>query len=749
MKTLLLIFILLFTNFLYSTIINIPADQPTIQEGINVAVDGDTILVADGIYTGDLNKNLTWNGIEKHLIVRSENGPDNCVIDCENDGRAFCFNQTNQDTTDVIEGFTIMNGSAEFGGAIIIQYSNPKIINCIFEDNHSNNWENCKGGALYIISCNGLIIENCRFDDNSSVSEWGSYGGAIYILGSDITLIYCIFINNTANSMEVPAYGGAFFSGYSNIEVTNCTFYSNNASSMYGAYGGAIFYYNSNAISKNSIYWRNMSGAFLEIQIETEDSQLTIEYCDIENNIFTGIGNIDLNPLFENPENGNLNLLPSSPCIDAGDPNPIYYDPDGTVNDMGALYYDQSSGLPYTGPVWYVAPFGNNENEGSFEFPFQTIQRGIMFAADGDTVIVMDGIYCGFGNKDLDFDGKSITVKSENGAEDTIIDCEQAGRGFYFHLDEDFTSVLDGFIITNGYAYCGGGLYCHNSSPTIKNVILNNNTSYGNYMPSGGGISLSNSNCFIINTLIINNTSLCSGAGLYCWNFSEPEIINCTFVNNSSASSAGAIMCGALSYPVITNSILWNNNPDEIGGYINHVTVIYSDIEGGWTGEGNIDEDPLFVGTGVYPYSLLEDSPCIDAGTSDTTGLNLPEYDLAGNPRIFGDTIDMGAYEWQGTGITNDQLLMTNLHLSTYPNPFNPETKIVFNLPEKGNVKLEIFNMKGQKVKTLIDEVLPAGGYSVFWNGTDSNSNRVSSGIYLYRLQTGSEKLVRKMLLLK
>jgi hypothetical protein len=746
-KVLIVVFLIFCTNIMSATIINVPGDQPTIQAGINVAVDSDTVLVEDGVYTGELNRNLTWDGNEKHIIVKSENGPDNCVIDCENDGRGFYFNQTNQDTSDVIEGFTIMNGSAEFGGAMLIQYSTPKIINCIFEDNHSYDWENCKGGALYIISCNGLIIENCRFDDNSSVSAWGSYGGAIYILGSDITLIYCIFNNNSANSMEVPAYGGAIFSGSSNIEETNCTFYSNNAGSMYGSYGGAIFYYNSNAISKNSIYWRNMSGGF---QIEAEDSQLTIEYCDIENNIFTGIGNIDLNPLFENPENRNLNLLPSSPCIDAGDPNPIYYDPDGTVNDMGALYYDQSSGLPYTGPVWYVAPFGNNENEGSFEFPFQTIQRGIMFAADGDTVIVMDGIYCGFGNIDLDFDGKNITVKSENGAENTIIDCEQAGRGFYFHLNEDSTSVLDGFKIINGYAYTGGGIYCFGSSPTIKNIIFINNISYHEYSQGGGGMAIKLSNCYIINSLFINNISFSNGAGFYCGLFSDPNITNCTFANNSSTNTSGAIMCRTFSYPIITNSIFWNNFPEEIGGNIDNVTVVYSDIEGGWTGEGNIDEDPMFLNPSNDDYHLFENSPCIDAGIPDTTGLYLPEFDLDGNPRIYNGIVDMGCYEWQGTISYNFEFQISNYKLSNHPNPFNPTTMISFSIPEESKVDLIVYNIKGQKIKTIVNEKLEQGLHQTIWDGKNDNNRYVASGVYFYKLKVNNKNIaIKKCLLLK
>ncbi len=94
--------------------------------------------------------------------------------------------------------------------------------------------------------------------------------------------------------------------------------------------------------------------------------------------------------------------------------------------------------------------------DGSGEF--STIQAAIDAAVDGDEVIVADGTYTGVGNRDIDFKGKAITVRSENGPDNCIIDCEREGRGFYFHNGEDDRSILQGLTITNGYADHGGGI---------------------------------------------------------------------------------------------------------------------------------------------------------------------------------------------------------------------------------------------------------------------------------------------------
>ena len=84
-----------------------------------------------------------------------------------------------------------------------------------------------------------------------------------------------------------------------------------------------------------------------------------------------------------------------------------------------------------------------------------------------------------------------------------------------------------------------------------------------------------------------------------------------------------------------------------------------------------------------------------------------------------------------------------------YPNPFNPSTNISFNLSEEGNITIDIFNIKGQKIKNMVNDKLGVGKHTVTWDGTDNNGNHLSSGIYLYQMKTDTYISMRKMLLLK
>lgn len=83
-----------------------------------------------------------------------------------------------------------------------------------------------------------------------------------------------------------------------------------------------------------------------------------------------------------------------------------------------------------------------------------------------------------------------------------------------------------------------------------------------------------------------------------------------------------------------------------------------------------------------------------------------------------------------------------------YPNPFNPSTTIEYEIAASRIVKLDIFNILGQKIKRLVNQEQPAGTYKVIWDGTNENGHPVSSGVYYYRLIAGKEMQMRKMILM-
>jgi Peptidase family C25/Propeptide_C25/FlgD Ig-like domain len=104
---------------------------------------------------------------------------------------------------------------------------------------------------------------------------------------------------------------------------------------------------------------------------------------------------------------------------------------------------------------------------------------------------------------------------------------------------------------------------------------------------------------------------------------------------------------------------------------------------------------------------------------------------------------------WDGTGSGNPLVPIADALYQNAPNPFNPDTTINFDLKEEWHISLEIYNMKGQKVRTLINDQLSSGQHSIVWNGKDDNNKPVSSGIYFYKITTGDFQSTRKMLLMK
>ena len=143
------------------------------------------------------------------------------------------------------------------------------------------------------------------------------------------------------------------------------------------------------------------------------------------------------------------------------------------------------------------------QEDGSAGHPFDSIQEGINAAVNGDTVLVADGTYTNYGIGDPDFGGRLITVRSQNGPETCIIDCEHQGRAFHFHSGETAEAVVEGFTITNGHSNSGGGIYNDGSSPTVINCIFTNNSA-----TTGGGM-YNGTSC---SPILINCTTSYPGA---------------------------------------------------------------------------------------------------------------------------------------------------------------------------------------------------------------------------------------------
>jgi Right handed beta helix region len=282
---------------------------------------------------------------------------------------------------------------------------------------------------------------------------------------------------------------------------------------------------------------------------------------------------------------------------------------------------------------------------------FYTIQEAIDEAIDWDEIIVRDGTY----SEHIDFSGKKITVRSENGPFRTTINGDPNTYTYIvsFWSSEGAYSVLDGFFITNGNGGFGGGISCYAAEPTISNCIITGNT--GGF---GGGIFLcdwgGDAAATIINCLITDNESSEAGGGIYCGD-TAPTIINCTIIGNSTTGDGGGIRSYGDASPTVFNTILWANtadgSPDEISvSESSLIDITYSDIQGGdpdnpgspYPGIGNILCDPAFVRRNG-DYHLTGSSCCIDTGTD----VGAPDYDIDGDIRPQGNGYDMGADEFQ------------------------------------------------------------------------------------------------------
>jgi hypothetical protein len=302
---------------------------------------------------------------------------------------------------------------------------------------------------------------------------------------------------------------------------------------------------------------------------------------------------------------------------------------------------------PYYGPVWHVSPAGHDAvGNGSMEFPFRTIQKGINSATAGDTVLVERGRYV----ENINFSGKAILVTSrfifdgsESTIESTIIDGNYAGSVVTFNSGENSNSVIRGFTITRGYFSYGAGIRCYESSPTIMENFVERDSFNLDISAQGGvGIYCWASHAKIYRNLFADNKGL---ATVFLYGGSNAQLINNTICDNywgalsvqsSSAYIKNNIFYNNARYAIHTSNSQWNVSYNDAYG---HADNYYGSISDQTGINGNISADPLFADPFGGDYHLTQTSPCINAGDpADSV------------PPGGGTRIDMGAFESQFTG---------------------------------------------------------------------------------------------------
>ncbi|MYF99283.1 hypothetical protein F4212_09145 [Candidatus Poribacteria bacterium] len=221
------------TTNLFAAVVQVPSDQPTIQSAIDAANDGDTVIVTDGIYSGEGNTNIDFKG--KQITVQSQNGPEETIINClsKPNSRGFIFQ--NKETNDtVLEGFTIKNGNNTDGGGIFCDVSSPTIKNCIITDN--------SGGGIFCIVSEANIID-CQISNNRDgngvlIIEPDTRNGVVIeipisgpsFINCDISQnkghgIYCLLHASatiTKSTISQNLGRGIFCNSFSGAKITNC-----------------------------------------------------------------------------------------------------------------------------------------------------------------------------------------------------------------------------------------------------------------------------------------------------------------------------------------------------------------------------------------------------------------------------------------------------------------------------------------------------------------------------------------------
>jgi hypothetical protein len=434
------------------------------------------------------------------------------------------------------------------------------------------------------------------------------------------------------------------------------------------------------------------------------------------------------------------------------------------------------------------------------------IQQAINVSQDGDTILVDRGVYkenINFRGKGItlasnfiftwDFEDINLTIIDGSEPEDP----DSASCVLMYKpnntFSDDSSAALIGFTLTAGtgtawedehgignYFREGGGILIQYWAPRIRFNIIKDNQAYnktGLVSAGGGAIRCGDGNPLIENNIILHNRGRYGGGIVFNYsggvirnniiadNFGGEDyagggiwilanrfdnkikvVENNTLVNNSSVLPGGGIYVWSSNNTYIQNNVIWGNiapsNP-QLRVQSSQAQIIYNDVEGGYTGEGNINLDPLLIQPGYY---LDTNSPCIDAGKDSIVFNDKEDPASPGNdlwPSKGTIRNDMGVFGGPHcyalppiiVSVENDNegSFPQGFNLfQNYPNPFNPSTKISWQCPESGHQSLKIYDVLGNEVVTLVNEDRPSGKYEITFD-----ASTLTSGIYFYQLSVG------------
>jgi len=750
----------LFGQTLFATIHTISLDGTgdftAIQDGIDASSNDDTVLVYPGIYYENINydgKNITVASL--YLTTQIDSFVQKTIIDGNHNGSVVkAIN--GEDETALLCGFTIQYGTGSIdqynyicGGGLNIYDSQIVINNCIIKKNRAE-----YGGGIYIGgSYSGdacPTLENCLITSNHSYRHGGgvslSYWASVVFSQDELCSIY---LNSGAVGSDICR--GGLDSDSIHVYVDTFTVMVPDAFFFSDFVGSTIDIQHGKITPINQDLYVAPDGDNTNSGI-TEDEPLK--------NIYFALTKITSDRLHPNT----IHIVEGtySPSL-TGEKYPLnlrsYITLDGagkeyTVLDaeqLSCIFYDYDYQRDYTIKEMKIV-YGKKSYGGAITYfqPRNVLIENVRF----ENNVCPDG-------------GRSVIGSPSLSA---------------FILDSTKVTLNNIEAINNwgGKAITTGPV---EQTKIINSLIKNNKPNYqADFLFGGGliivGISEYDDRWFtqVINTEISENINAetawpNAASALVVMNKQNADFINCTIGNNDSPLSGEGISIEYGSNVGFYNCILYGDDPREmyVDGQIYSNTVTFKNtlLEGGqwdiavqgtntinWL-DGNLDTNPMWVGIGEYPYYLSTGSPCIDAGTLDLPdSIEIPLNDLAGNPRIYGDMIDMGAYEWQGYGVDDEPELPEGIiTFMNIPNPFRDYTNIVCSIKDiniTSEISLKIYNARGQLIKTFEKDNFALSPYTeIYWDGTDEKGYNVAPGAYFCKLEYNGHAVVRKIVLLR